>query len=345
MPPSAGAVNLVPLHWAGAPGVAVDAAVSAAVDALTIDWERGLLREGELPKTLQNDPAMVLIFLLPRIFRRLDPPRRMAAVCAELWQYGKSENWRLRSESQLPGTGKFWKFDPKIFDGSDTLSHHVRSLLDDCAGKLALMESPAGRVGSGWSAIREFAEQLRRERQKLDAWTASSPSYRDVLARPRINLENRGVTTLDYLARGEFPLHSDAFGALGAFGLRSYVQGEFRKKSGDPKIYFKPARLAVRIWDSYDFKDAEAVTELGKAVAKIQPSQPLGRWKESASRQATYLTNSDFETFRNSFMPKYNDYLLKIRSNRPRLFCEDFLSISEYIERPLSGHGELTVLD
>jgi hypothetical protein len=268
----------------------------------------------------------------------------MAAACAELWQYQKSGNWELKTDIKMPGTGKYWKFKLDYFEKSPTLSSALRSILDDNAGQLSLMAFPTARGGEKWSAIRSAAEEARSKNKEKD-WVYSTKDYIDELVKPQIHTEYRAISPKDYTLNGENPLHSDAYAAMGSYGLRAYVRGEFQKKKNDPKIYFRPLRIGARVWDSYDFADDGWAQTIGKFLETTKLSQLLGRWKEAGSGESIYLNNADFVEYRTSFKPKYNNFLNAKRSNKPRLVCEDFSSVSDYRERVLDGQLQFPVLE
>ena len=94
--------------------------------------------------------------------------------------------------------------------------------------------------------------------------------------------------------------------AIGNCGVRAYLSGNIIKKKGDPKIYVQPKRVAVRIWDDYNFRD-EGVFDLG-AYCKAA-SQFLGIWANRADGSFIELNNADFIGFREKFMGRYNQFL------------------------------------
>lgn len=159
---------------------------------------------------------------------------------------------------------------------------------------------------------------------------------------PDVLLETRQIDTATYLANGESPLKSDAYAAMGPCAVRSYFWADIKKRSGDEKTYVRPKRVGIRIWDDYNFRDDDWISNLG-GLSGIA-SQFLGVWANSADGSYIVLQNSDFNAFREKFMHRYNEFLDSRRSGKPRLVCHDFSSFSDYMEVDVASTIEYPLL-
>jgi hypothetical protein len=258
----------------------------------------------------------------------------MASFYSSLWQFGQGEYGSLKEIAPNQGN---WHWKPKLNDFMDslTVADSVSSLLDEIVTDLPKME--VLNEDSRWCReVRKQAKALRQDHAGEEAWFWTSEDYRDVLVNPSIYLGYNPVTTTDFLVRGEKITESDAYGALGPFGLRAYLSADISKKAGDERIYVSPKRVAVRIYDEYGFTDSGKDQVLGFLLS-ARASQFLGNWTDAENGEEISLANEDFTRYRNDFRPIYNSFLDSKSDNRPHLVCRDFETFSEYIERDVTG--------
>jgi len=318
------------------------AARNAALGVPALKWENKALSKGDLPEDLLVNRNLVLIYLLPKIFAKLD--FRMSSFNSSLWQYGKGDLGKLNRNTTLPGTEYYWQFKTSDFDQSITVKKALRSTLNTNVNLLSKIGSTEGITDERWGKLRSFAADATVRNKEKASWSVGTPDYRNAVTSPAIYLGYTAWNTADFLVNGEMPNRSDAYGAMGPFATRSYLHADIKKYSGDETIYVKPKRVGVRIWDSYDFNNNDWVGSLVGFLASGRASQFLGSWLNPADASAIVLQNADFIEFRNKFMPRYNQFLEEKRSGLPRLQCKDFYSFSEYVEKEITAPDEYALL-
>ncbi|KAA9385722.1 hypothetical protein [Neorhizobium galegae] len=316
----------------GAVKSAAAAVVGAPLEA-ALRWDDRLLEDGEIPDVFLPDRRMVLIFLLPRVLKALGLP--MASFYASLWQYGHGEYGSLKERTPYL---EDWYWRPKLSDFMDstTVAVGVSSFIDQLISELPTMEALIGNW-ERWEQLRTIARELRANHKGEDTWVETPPDYRGTIGNPFIYLGHKSVNTADFVLKGESITESDAYVALGPFGLRAYMHADILKKPGDERLFVSPKRVAVRIYDSYGFTDGGLDQVLG-AMLGFRATQFLGRWANTQTGEKIALANDDFNRYRQDFKPIYNSYLESKSGNRSRLVCRDFETFSDYIERDVAGN-------
>lgn len=320
---------------------ALDVARNAALESVALRWDDRVLGPDELPAELIAERPLVLIYLMPRVFKFLGLP--VASTFATLWQYGGTDSGKLSNDALVPGGGFYWKFSVKALSGSQTVQNVVKNSLASYLQALPSMGTIAGVHDEQWSDLRRLANTFRAVHEGKDEWTEQSPDFRLVVASPKIYLGYKTVDTGTYLANGESPLKSDAYASIGPFGLRGYLSATFRKRAGDERVYVKPRKVGVRIWDDYNFGD-DNVSKISGILLAGRASQFLGYWKNTRNGEFISLKNSDFSRFRDFFRPRYNSFLNDKRSAKPRLLCQDFSPISDFVEQDVAAPDEYPLL-
>lgn len=319
---------------------ALSYARQAILEYATLPFDGQLLGKGELPTELMTKPNLVLIYLLPRIFRRLGKPQ--AAQFNEIWQHGDARFKGLKLDARIEGSPYYWLYASEQFLRiSPTFRATVSSVLKENVDALSRIGTPYGSIESRWRNLRDFARKLRSANKNKKEWRALSPDFRSTVAHPKILLETQEVTSATYALSGEDPMRSDAYAAVGPSAVRSYLFAEFRKQDGDDNIYVLPRRVGVRIWDDYGFNDSGILDYLSGLFANGEASQFLGNWRDKKGESTISLHNSDFEEYRSWFMPLYNQFLEKRRAGpEKRLRCTDFHPISTWIEEEIKTPTE-----
>lgn len=333
-----------PLTVAGALAVpALFVAREATLQYASLKWDSGVLQQDELPPELMAKPNLVLIYLLPRMFRKLGFPQ--AAQFNEIWQHGTAGFKGLKLDAKLEGSPYYWMFSWAQFAKiSPALRTIVADVMKDNVDALPRLGTPQGEPEVRWKDLRDFARGLRRKYRGKNAWKESSPDYRWTLTYPRIPLETRPMTTAIYWLNGENPVKSDAYAAIGPCAVRSYLFADFRKQDGDDNIYVRPRRVGVRVWDDYNFNDSSMFDYISGLIADGEASQFLGKWKNRADGSTVTLHNSDFEEYRTWFAPLYNQHLEKKRASPEKMLkCTDFHAVSTWVEEEIKTPDEYPV--
>lgn len=316
---------------------ALSSATNAAIKPLTMKWSSRSLQRGELPPELTKNRAHLAIYLLPRAFASLGCP--MASEFAELWLFGISKRRQIEKTNRpypnLPL--RICRYTLSEFGSSETLKAAVTDVLQRAVDTLPQMASADTALDERWKELRRIAKTTADSNKINDHWSVATPSFIGVLENPLVSVEKFGIRTDTFIANGEIPLSSDAYCAIGPCAARAYLEAVLSKKAGDDRIYVKPTRVGVRIWDDYDFKDGEPDSQLAKLMSKVlgrEASQFLGVWQDTDSYDLVVLENSDFQSFRKEFMPVYNS-----QSPAPtrKLICEDYSSVSDFATRMIAG--------
>lgn len=323
----------------------LSAALSSATKAVTtpvaMKWSSRSLKAGELPPELTKNRAHLAIYLLPRAFASLGCP--MASEFAELWQFGSSKRRRIERIGRPYPKPELLicRYTLSEFGGSETIKTVVNGVLQKAIDTLPQMASSDSALDERWQELRRIAKEAARINKEKDHWTESTPSFVGVLENPVVRVEAREIGTAAYIANGEFPLGSDAYGAIGPFAARAYLEAVLSKRAGEDRIFVKPTRVGVRIWDDYDFKDfddpnSKKAELLSKVFGRLT-SQFLGIWNDADGDDVVVLRNSDFRSFREQFMPVYNS-----QSPAParKMTCEDYSSVSDFTTRHVEGGAE-----
>lgn len=320
---------------------ALSYATRAATTPVAMKWSSRSLKAGELPAELTKNRAHLAIYLLPRAFASLGCP--MASEFAELWQFGGSKKRRIEriSRSYPKAPLLICRYALSEFGGSETIKTVVNGVLQKAIDTLPQMASIDTALDERWQELRRIAKEAAGRHKKDDQWSEATPSFTAVLENPAIRVETRGISTETFIANGEIPLSSDAYGAIGPFAARAYLEAVLSKKNGDDRIFVKPSRVGVRIWDDYDFMDfddpnSKKAQLLSKVFGRLT-SQFLGFWNDTDSDDVVVLRNSDFRSFREEFMPVYNN-----QSPAParKMTCEDYSSVSDFSIRAVEGGAE-----
>lgn len=320
---------------------ALSSATKAVTSAVAMKWSSASLRAGELPPELMKNRAHLAIYLLPRAFANLGCP--MASEFAQLWQFGVAKRRKVeRTIRPYPKPSLLvCRYNLNEFGGSETLKTVVNSMLQKAVDTLPQMASVETALDGRWDRLRKLAKETAARHKKDDHWAEATPSFMGVLEEPLVRIETRAIGTEIFIANGEVPLNSDAYGAIGPFAARAYLEAVLSKKAGDDRIFVKPTRIGVRVWDDYDFKDFDDPTskkaELMSKVFGRLTSQFLGVWKDTDTDDLVVLRNSDFNTFRNEFMPVYNKQLPAPPS---QMTCEDYSSVSDFVTRVVDAPTE-----
>jgi hypothetical protein len=320
---------------------ALGAATKAATGPFAMAWSSRSLKTGELPPELTKNRAHLAIYLLPRAFASLGSP--MASAFAELWLFGVSKRRVIeRTIRPYPKPPlRICHYKLSDFGGSETVKTVVQAVLQKAIDTLPQMSSVETALDQRWEALRRVATEAAALRKNDDQWNVATPSFIGVLETPSVLLETRGIGATTYIANGETPFSSDAYGALGKFSARAYLEAILSKKAGDDRIFVKPTRVGVRIWDDYDFKDFdESELDLSKPLARVYArltSQFLGIWNDTDSEDVVVLRNSHFHSFREEFMPVYNR---QTPAPATKMICEDYSSVSDYATQVLQDAAE-----
>lgn len=312
------------------------AATKAITSPVALKWSSNSLQTGELPKELLKNRTHLAIYLLPRAFATLNCP--MASEFAELWQFGSSKKRSIEHIKQsYPEKPLFvCHFQQSEFGSSQTIKTVVQSMLEKSVSILPQMALAENALDERWTHLRTIASDMLKEHKQEDQWSKATASFESTLVNPQVKLEVRGPGLDTFLANGEWPLSSDAYGAIGAFAVRSYLEAIISKKAGDDLIYVKPTRVGVRLWDTYDFIEKgiwkDLVTVLGRRVSEF-----LGIWNDENTDDSILLQNADFQTFREEFMPVYNQ---QRPAPQRKMVCQDFSAVSDFVTRPIDGGAE-----
>lgn len=312
---------------------ALTSATKSVKSALAMKWSSGSLKARELPPELTKNRAHLAIYLLPRAFASLNCP--MASEFAELWQFGSSKKRRIEQVKQsYPNpTLSICRFRQSEFGTSETLKTVVSATLEKGIATLPQMAFGEFALDERWTTLRTVAKAVATNHKKEDQWSEPTPSFESTLLNPVMVLEKRGITTETYAFNGELPLTSDAYGAIGPCAVRAYLEAILSKKAGDDRIFVKPTRVGVRIWDDYDFEDSKLLTKVFGHLT----SQFLGIWNDVDTDEAVFLQNVDFQTFREQFKPAYNNQ--RPAPARP-MVCQDFSAVSDFATRLVQGGVE-----
>jgi hypothetical protein len=322
---------------------ALSAATRAATMPVAMKWSSRSLKAGELPAELTKNRAHLAIYLLPRAFVSLGCP--MASEFAELWQFGGSKKRRIERISRPYPKAPLLicRYALSEFGGSDTMKSVINRVLQKAIDTLPQMASIDTALDERWQELRRIAKETAGRRKKDDQWSEATPSFSGMLENPVIRVETRAISTETFIANGESPLNSDAYGAIGPFAARAYLEAVLSKRTGDNRIFVKPTRVGVRIWDDYDYNDfddpdSKKAQLLSKVFGRLtSQSQFLGFWNDTDTDDVVVLRNSDFRSFREEFMPIYN-------SQNPaparKMTCEDYSSVSDYIVQMVEGGAE-----
>lgn len=314
----------------------LSAALKAPVKSVALNWSYGSLKRGELPPELLKNRHHVAIYLLPKTFMNLNCP--MASEFAELWQFGKSRTRRVEQVGSDPRKPLLiCRFRQSEFDSSATVKRVVSSMLEKTISTLPQMAGVETGFDERWDALRTVATKIAKQHSKDDYWSAPTPSFEATIEDPVMALEKRAIGTDTYVANGESPLSSDTYGAIGPFAARAYFEAVLSKKAGDERLYVRPTRVGVRIWDDYDFNDDSNWMKALSIVFGKHASQFLGFWNEMSSDEPIILQNHHFRSFREQFMPIYNR--LTPAPVRP-MVCQDFSPVSEFAVRAVEGGAE-----
>lgn len=318
---------------------ALASATRAVTTPVAMKWSSRGLRDGELPPDLTKNRTHLAIYLLPRAFASLNCP--MASEFAELWLFGASRRRKLeRIGRHYPKAPLLiCRYDLNEFGGSATIKTVVSNILQAAIDTLPKMASAESIQDDRWQELRRIAKDTAARHKKKDQWSESTPSFINVLEYPEIRVENRGITTDTYITHGESPLQSDAYGAIGECAVRAYLEAVISKKPGDDRIFVRPTRVGVRVWDDYNFTDTPGST-MGKLLSRVlgrQASQFLGFWQDTDGDDVILLQNSDFRSFRETFMPAYNNL---VPPPEKKLTCEDYSSASNFVTRMIQGDAE-----
>ena len=328
-------------------GRALYSAREAALDHATLNWDDRLLRKGELPPELLAKSNLVLIYLLPRIFRKLGMPQ--AAQCNELWQHGTARfREALRVDPKIAtidgGSPYYWMFSwPQFSRISPTLRTVVSNLLAESVDALPRLRTEQGAHEDHWAGLRAYSRRLRVEYGGAKEWRTSSRDYRQTVAYPDIALKRQAVTYDRFKDEGEDPMKSDAFASIGSCAARAYLFADFRKSKDSDAIFMRPRRVGVRIWDDYNFRDnwADYVSGL---VADGRASQFLGNWINRADGSKVTLHNSDFEEYRTWFAPRFNEHVKRRNASQGTLLmCTDYHPVSTWVERDVTSPYEYSL--
>lgn len=320
---------------------ALTSATKAAKSVSTLKWSSRSLKAGELSTELTKNRAHLAIYLLPRAFASLNCP--MASEFAQLWQFGSSKKRQIESIKQSYPTPNLsvCRFKQSEFGASETIKTVVSSMLERSIATLPQMALVVSTLDTRWNEVRATAKAMAAKYKDKDQWSESTKSFESILIKPPMLLETYGISPDIYIAHGEWPLNSDAFGAIGSFAVRAYLEALLSKKAGDDRIFVKPTRVGVRIWDDYDFKDFDNPDSLkAKLLSKVfgrLTSQFLGRWADVDTDEAVILQNSDFQTFREQFKPIYN---IQKPAPAKQMVCQDFSAVSDFVIRPVEGGAE-----
>ncbi|MGT2537279.1 hypothetical protein ACQCN7_21660 [Escherichia coli] len=315
---------------------ALKASNTAVKSVIALNWRNDRLNHNELPPELLKNRHHVAIYLMPKTFMNLNRP--MASEFAELWQFGKSRTHQVEKAGSNPQKPlSICHFKLSEFGSSATVKTAVSSILEKSIATLPQMAGVETGFDERWDALRSVATEIAQQNVKTDSWSVPTPSFEATLEYPLMFLEKRAIGTDTYVVNGESPLSSDAYGAIGAFAARAYFEAVLSKKTGDDRLFVKPTRVGVRIWDDYDFNDSSDLMKALSFVFGKYASQFLGFWNEEKSGEAIILQNHDFRTFREQFMPVYNS---QIPAPVRPMVCQDFSPVSEFAIRTIEGGAE-----
>lgn len=320
-----------------APLAAATATTSTPASALK--WSNNSSKQSELPPELLKNRAHLAIYLLPNAFA--DLKMQMASKFANVWLYGSAGNRKVETAvSNEPKGGKLsiLRFALSEFNSSTTFNRVVRATLDKAGSTLPQMALAEQTDDERWVALRRIAGEIASKYRKKDVWSEATSGFQSKLQHPDVVLEKRGITTDTFILNGEFPTGSDCYGALGPFAVRSYLDAVISKKAGDDSIYVTPARVGARVWDSYNFSDESwDPTSILSQILGRQASQFLGIWPDPETAKMIVLTNADFRSFRDQFMPVYN--ATKPPPKLP-MICGDFSAVSDFAIKPIPNTVE-----
>lgn len=324
---------------------ALSSATKAATAPVAMRWSSRTLKAGELPPELTKNRAHLAIYLLPRAFTSLNCP--MASEFAELWQFGTSKRRKIEKIGRPYPKSPLMicRYKLNEFSGSETIKNVVDGVLQKAIDTLPQMVSGETASDDRWLELRRIAKDFAARHKKDDNWSEATRSFIGVDEDPVVRLEKRAISTETFLLNGENPLTSDAYGAIGPFAARAYLEAVISKKAGDDRIFVKPTRVGVRLWDDYDFKDFDDPdSKKAKLMSKVfgrLTSQFLGIWQDTDSDDVVVLQNSDFRTFREQFMPIYNR---QVPAPPRKLTCEDFSSVSDFAVKDVAGNVEYPLI-
>lgn len=310
------------------------ATATTITPASALKWSNNAPKQSELQPELLKNRAHLAIYLLPDAFAELKMP--MASMFASIWLYGSAGNRKTETVvSDEPKGGKLsiLRFALSDFSSSATFNRVVQATLDKAVSTLPQMALAEQTDDERWVALRRIAGEIASKYRKKDVWSEATSGFQSKLQHPDVVLEKRGITTDTFIFNGEFPTGSDCYGALGPFAVRSYLDAVISKKGGDDSIYVTPTRVGVRVWDSYDFSDENwDPTSLLSQILGRQASQFLGIWPDPETAKMIVLTNADFRSFRDQFMPVYNSTK---PPPKPPMVCGDFKAVSDFAIKPI----------
>jgi hypothetical protein len=323
----------------------LSAALSSVTKAITtpvaLTWSSRSLKQGELSAELLKNRKHLAIYLLPRAFASLNRP--MASEFADIWQFGGSKTRPIEEikRSYPNKTLRVCRFKQIEFKSSNTIANVVRSMLDKNVAVLPQMSGSNTALDERWTSLRRLANDALKRHKNQDQWSEATASFQNTLEYPDVYLEKRAIGTDTFVANGESPLSSDAYGALGPFAARAYLEAVLSKKSGEDRVFVKPIRVGVRIWDNYNFDDfSDSDPEIVKSLAKVLgrlSSQFLGIWNDRDTDDSIVLQNLDFQSYRNDFMPSFNQ---QQPAPTRKMVCQDFSSVSDFVTRAIDGGAE-----
>lgn len=309
-------------------------------DYATTKWDGSVLRKNELPPELLEKPELVLIYLLPRIFRKLGKP--FAAQFNEIWQYGPRRFQGLRYDRSLGASKYHWIFSWDQFSrASPALNSVVRELLADDVSAFSRLQSEQGPLEPRWKELRNYVNRIKAAKRGKRGWIVTTVDYRSTITYPEIPLTQLQMDTSMYWRRNEDPIRSDAYAAIGPCAVRTYVSASFRKDEGSDDVFMLPKRIGVRIWDDYNFGDS-ASDRLQGILLSGELSQFLGNWYDKRTGANIALHNSDFREYKSWFEPRFNSYIRRLGASPSEMLnCTDYHPISTYSEKTLSGEYKL----
>lgn len=281
---------------------------------------------GEIPSHLLSNPKFVLIYGLPKILEPLG--FRVGARMQGLWQYGIYQGHKLAHSSESKGQ-PYLAINPAAFSGLSVVNVHLGRIVNELTAQLGELKTADGRKKKRWMKLLQVASQ-EAVRHKEESWEQPIGNYLDRLYDPDVAVESHPVGIEDYVINSEDPWLSDTFFALGGFAIRTYVRGVLRKKEKDKSIYFVPVGVAARVYDRLHFEDRPGQFKLYDRFLSGVDSQFLGYWKSASADGYLTLTNQDFESFKEEFVPDYNK--VAGANGKPLLKCIGFDVFSTPVE-------------
>ncbi|ATL98522.1 hypothetical protein CK910_08540 [Aeromonas sp. CA23] len=317
----------------GTLNVPLEFAKRAALEMTAIRWNKtDPAVDLELPLELRTDRKLMLIYCLPKILagNQMD----LASKLAWLWQYGKKKDF---AEGGGFKHDRVWRIQVKHFsDRSETVRFAIDTALSDTETMLKTIATKEAYFSEEFAGVRKFIDACIKNNSQKSNWSVEVP-LQNYSSNPEIFIKSSQINTFDYLQQGEYPTISDAYAAIGPFGIRKYVIGTLYKAEKNNAVWLRPSAVAVRLVDDYDFSDDGSATNLAARIAGWfltgQLSQYLGAWAEKGGSELTTLSNADFQRYASEFAPKYNAWLDNCSFGRSRLECVDFSSVSDFVTR------------